>query len=243
MATDNTGWERFPEGMKKPRHIGIIMDGNGRWAKRRGLPRLAGHKEGAENFKRIGDYLIDLDIEVSTFYAFSTENWKRPMEEVQNILHLLGDYLDEWMDMRKDRNMHFHFIGDRSAFSPKIQEMMAKVEEQSKIYPNQLNLALNYGSRDELCRAFSRLAAQGKTEITPEDISANLYTAGQPDVDLLIRTGGEMRLSNFLLYQSAYAEFYFTDKLWPDIKKEDINDAICYFNHRERRFGGVIERK
>ncbi|MBR5295807.1 MAG: di-trans,poly-cis-decaprenylcistransferase, partial [Clostridia bacterium] len=152
-------------------------------------------------------------------------------------------YLDEWMDMRKDRNMHFHFIGDRSAFSPKIRKMMEKVEEQSKIYPNQLNLALNYGSRDELCRAFNRLIQQGKTEITPEDISANLYTAGQPDVDLIIRTGGEMRLSNFLLYQSAYAEFYFTDKLWPDIKKEDINDAICYFNRRERRFGGVIERK
>ena len=243
MATDNTGWEKFPEGLKKPRHIGIIMDGNGRWAKKRGFPRLAGHKEGAENFKRIGDYLIDLDIEVSTFYAFSTENWKRPMEEVQNILSLLNDYLYEWMDMRKDRNMHFHFIGDRSAFSPKIRELMAKVEEDSKIYPNQLNLALNYGSRDELCRAFSLLAKEGKTEITPEDISAKLYTAGQPDVDLLIRTGGEMRLSNFLLYQSAYAELYFTDKLWPDVKKKDINDAILYFNNRERRFGGIIERK
>ncbi len=227
----------------KPRHIGIIMDGNGRWAKKRGLPRLAGHKEGAENFKRIGEYLVDLDIEVSTFYAFSTENWKRPEDEVQNILALLGDYLEEWMTMRKDKNMHFHFIGDRSAFSPEIQKLMAVVEEKSSVYPNQLNLALNYGSRDELARAFSLLAQEGKTEITPQDISDKLYTAGQPDVDLLIRTGGEMRLSNFLLYQCAYAEFYFTDKLWPDIKKSDIDDAIRYFNGRERRFGGVIERK
>ncbi len=228
---------------KKPRHIGIIMDGNGRWAKKRGLPRLAGHKEGAENFKRIGEYLVDLDIEVSTFYAFSTENWKRPEEEVQNILVLLKDYLEEWMTMRKDKNMHFHFIGDRSVFSPKIRELMKVVEEKSSIYPNQLNLALNYGSRDELARAFSLLAQEGKTEITPQDISDKLYTAGQPDVDLVIRTGGELRLSNFLLYQSAYAEFYFTDKLWPDIKKSDIDDAIRYFNGCERRFGGVIERK
>jgi len=228
---------------KKPRHIGIIMDGNGRWAKKRGLPRLAGHKEGAENFKRIGEYLVDLDIEVSTFYAFSTENWKRPEDEVQNILVLLGDYLEEWMTMRKDKNMHFHFIGDRTVFSPKIRELMEVVEEKSSVYPNQLNLALNYGSRDELARAFSLLAKEGKTEITPQDISDKLYTAGQPDVDLVIRTGGEMRLSNFLLYQSAYAEFYFTDKLWPDIKKSDIDDAIRYFNGCERRFGGVIERK
>lgn len=229
--------------LNKPRHIGIIMDGNGRWAKKRGLPRLAGHREGAENFKRIAEYLVDLDIEVSTFYAFSTENWKRPEDEVQNIMGLLVDYLEEWMTMRKDKNMHFHFIGDRSRFSPQIQNLMAEVEEKSSVYPNHLNLALNYGSRDELATAFSRLAAEGKTEITPEDISAHLYTAGQPDVDLIIRTGGEMRLSNFLLYQSAYAEFYFTDKLWPDITDRDIDDAIAYFSNRERRFGGVIERK
>ncbi len=229
--------------LQTPRHIGIIMDGNGRWAKKRGLPRLAGHREGAENFKRIAEYLVDLDIEVSTFYAFSTENWKRPEDEVQNIMGLLVDYLEEWMTMRKDKNMHFRFIGDRSRFSPQIQNLMAEVEEKSSVYPNQLNLALNYGSRDELATAFSRLAAEGKTEITTEDISSHLYTAGQPDVDLIIRTGGEMRLSNFLLYQSAYAEFYFTDKLWPDITNRDIDDAIAYFSNRERRFGGVIERK
>ncbi len=225
--------------LKKPQHIGIIMDGNGRWAKKKGMPRLAGHKEGAENFKRIADYLIDLDIPVSTFYAFSTENWKRPEDEVQNIIGLLVEYLEEWMTMGKEKNMRLRFIGDRSAFSPKIQSLMEKVERESSHYKHQLNLALNYGSRDELCRAFSLLAQEGKTTITPEDISSHLYTKDQPDVDLIIRTGGEVRLSNFLLYQSAYAEFYFTDRLWPDLKKEDIDDAISYFNGRQRRFGGV----
>lgn len=243
MAPSATDAKGILSGLKKPRHIGIIMDGNGRWAKKRGLPRLAGHKEGAENFKRIAEYLIDLDIEVSTFYAFSTENWKRPADEVQNIMTLLVEYLEEWMKMQKEKNMRFRFIGDRAAFSPKIRDLMEKVEERSKSFPNQLNLALNYGSRDELCRAFSLLAQEGKKEITPEDISSHLYTAGQPDVDLIIRTGGEMRLSNFLLYQSCYSEFYFTEKLWPDLTKEDIDDAIAYFNHRERRFGGVVERK
>ncbi len=228
---------------KMPRHIGIIMDGNGRWAKKRGLPRLAGHREGAENFKRIAEYLVDRNIEVSTFYAFSTENWKRPQEEVQNIMSLLVDYLEEWMSMRKDKNMHFRFIGDRSAFSPKICELMEKVEIESAQYPNQLNLALNYGARDEIARACSLLCREGKTEVTPEDIASHLYTHSQPDVDLIIRTGGEMRLSNFLLFQSAYAEFYFTNKLWPDVTSEDIDDAISYFLHRERRFGGVVERK
>lgn len=230
------------ESFKKPRHIGIIMDGNGRWAKARLLPRLAGHKEGAENFKRIAEYLIDLDIEVATFYAFSTENWKRPKDEVENIMSLLVEYLEEWLTESKEKNMRFRFIGDRSAFSPRIRSLMEVVEEKSSHYPNQLNLALNYGSRDELARAFRLLAEEGKADITSEDIASHLYTAGQPDVDLIIRTGGEVRLSNFLLFQSAYAEFYFTDKLWPDMKAEDIDDAIAYFNHRERRFGGVVER-
>ena len=222
-----------------PRHVGIIMDGNGRWARKRGLPRIAGHREGAENFKRIAEYLLDLDIEVSTFYAFSTENWKRPPEEVNNIMSLLVDYLKEWMGMDKERNMRFHFIGDRSAFSPEIRELMAEVEEKSSRYRNHLNLALNYGSRSELTRAFSLLAEEGKKEISQEDISSRLYTAGQPEVDLIIRTGGEMRLSNFLLWQSAYAELYFTDKLWPDIKNHDIDAAMDFFSHRDRRFGGV----
>lgn len=231
------------EGGAKPRHIGIIMDGNGRWAKSRGLPRLAGHKEGAENFKRMAEHLVDLDIEVSTFYAFSTENWKRPAEEVNNIMSLLVDYLIEWQTMRKDKNMHFRFIGDRSAFSPRIQRLMAEVEEKSSIYPNQLNLALNYGSRDEMARAFHLLALEGKKDVTPDDISRVLYTTGQPDVDLIIRTGGEMRLSNFLLYQSAYAELYFTNKYWPDINESDIDDAIRFFADKDRRFGGLTKTR
>ena len=231
------------EGGAKPRHIGIIMDGNGRWARKRGLPRIAGHKEGAENFKRMAEHLVDLDIEVSTFYAFSTENWKRPTEEVNNIMSLLVDYLLEWQTMRKDKNMHFRFIGDRSAFSPRIQSLMAEVEEKSAVYPNQLNLALNYGSRDEMARAFRLLAQEGKKDVTQEDISRVLYTAGQPDVDLIIRTGGEMRLSNFLLYQSAYAELYFTDKYWPDITEADIDDAIRFFADKDRRFGGLTKTR
>ncbi|MBQ3866761.1 MAG: di-trans,poly-cis-decaprenylcistransferase [Clostridia bacterium] len=239
MGKANTG----AEGGAKPRHIGIIMDGNGRWAKKRGLPRIAGHKEGAENFKRIAEYLVDLDIEVSTFYAFSTENWKRPADEVNNIMHLLVEYLIEWQGMRKDKNMHFRFIGDRTAFSPRIQRLMAEVEEASSIYPNQLNLALNYGSRDELATAFERLIAEGKTSVTPEDIARSLYTHDQPDVDLVIRTGGEMRLSNFLLFQSAYAELYFTEKYWPDITNADIDDAIRFFRSKDRRFGGLTETR
>ena len=231
------------EGGAMPRHIGIIMDGNGRWAKKRGLPRIAGHKEGAENFKRISEYLVDLDIEVSTFYAFSTENWKRPADEVNNLMSLLVNYLIEWQGMRKDKNMHFRFIGDRTAFSSRIQNLMTEVEEKSAVYPNQLNLALNYGSRSEVARAFNLLAAEGKKEVTPEDISRVLYTSGQPDVDLIIRTGGEKRLSNFLLFQSAYAELYFTDKYWPDIKNEDIDDAIRFFKDKDRRFGGLTKSR
>ncbi|MBE6712615.1 MAG: di-trans,poly-cis-decaprenylcistransferase [Ruminococcaceae bacterium] len=219
------------------------MDGNGRWAKSRLMPRLAGHKEGVENFKRIAEYLIELDIEVATFYAFSTENWKRPQDEVENIMSLLVEYLEKWLAQNNEKNMRFRFIGDRRAFSPRIQALMDEVEKKSSHFRNQLNLALNYGSRDELARAFRLLAEEGKKDITPEDISSHLYTVGQPDVDLIIRTGGEIRLSNFLLYQSAYAEFYFSDKLWPDFSSEDLDDAIAYFNHRERRFGGVIERK
>ena len=225
-----------------PRHIGVIMDGNGRWAKKRGLPRRAGHKEGAETLRRIMEYFYDLDIEVSTFYAFSTENWKRPVDEVENILELLVDYLEEWLDSKNEKNMRFRFIGDRTVFSPRIQELMASVETRSAGYRNQVNLALNYGSRHEIARACNELIRAGKTEVTPEDVAEHLYTCGQPDVDLIIRPGGECRLSNFLLYQAAYAEFYFTDRLWPDMTSEDIDDAIAYFNHRERRFGGVMER-
>ena len=157
-------------------------------------------------------------------------------------MSLLVQYLEEWLQMSKEKNMRLRFIGDRSVFSDKIRQLMERVERESAPFRNQLNLALNYGARSELATAFTALASEGKKTITPEDISDHLYTKGQPDVDLLIRTGGEVRLSNFLLFQSAYAELYFTDRLWPDMSRADIDEAISYFNRRERRFGAVIER-
>jgi len=220
-----------------PRHIGIVMDGNGRWAKKRGLPRMAGHSFGAEKFKKINEYCLDRNIEVVTFYAFSTENWKRSKEEVSNIMDLFVDYLHQWLDMDDSRNMKVRFLGDRSVLSPKAQELMAEVEKKSQRFKNQLNIAINYGARSEILRAFELL--KGKESITEQDISDSLYTYGQPDVDLIIRTGGEKRLSNFLLWQAAYAEIYFTDVLWPDISFDDIDDALRFYSSRQRRFGGV----
>ena len=242
MSGSNRMIDRLNE-KSLPRHIGIIMDGNGRWAKKRGLPRLVGHKEGAETFRRIAEHLLDLNIEVATFYAFSTENWKRPKDEVDHIFGLLNDYLEDFIKSNKEKKLRLSFIGDRTPFSSKIRDLMERAEKETAAYSNCINLALNYGSRDELLRAFQLLAAEGKTAIDHEDLAGKLYTAGQPDVDLLIRTGGEKRLSNFLLYQAAYAELYFTDKLWPDMSNDDIDDAIEFFATRERRFGGVIERK
>ena len=220
-----------------PRHIGIVMDGNGRWAKKRGLPRMAGHSFGAEKFKKINEYCLDRNIEVVTFYAFSTENWKRSQEEVTNIMDLFVDYLHEWLGMDDSKNMKVRFLGDRSVLSPKAQELMAEVEEKSRKFKNQLNIAINYGARSEICRAFELL--KDKEKITEQDITDALYTKGQPDVDLIIRTGGEKRLSNFLLWQAAYAEIYFTDVLWPDITFEDIDDALRFYSSRQRRFGGA----
>jgi len=220
-----------------PRQIGIVMDGNGRWAKKRGLPRMAGHSFGAEKFKKINEYCLDRNIEVVTFYAFSTENWKRSKEEVSNIMDLFVDYLHQWLDMDDSKNMKVRFLGDRSVLSPKAQELMAEVEKKSQRFKNQLNIAINYGARSEILRAFELL--KGKESITEQDISDSLYTYGQPDVDLIIRTGGEKRLSNFLLWQAAYAEIYFTDVLWPDISFDDIDDALRFYSSRQRRFGGV----
>ena len=220
-----------------PRHIGIVMDGNGRWAKKRGLPRMAGHSFGAEKFKKINEYCLDRNIEVVTFYAFSTENWKRSKDEVSNIMDLFVDYLHQWLDMDDSKNMKVRFLGDRSVLSPKAQELMAEVEKKSQRFKNQLNIAINYGARSEILRAFELL--KGKESITEQDISDSLYTYGQPDVDLIIRTGGEKRLSNFLLWQAAYAEIYFTDVLWPDISFDDIDDALRFYSSRQRRFGGV----
>ena len=225
-----------------PKHIGFIMDGNGRWAKKRGLPRSAGHRAGASVFKARVTDCIDLDIPVVTVYAFSTENWKRPQEEVDGIMELFIEYMKDSIDNPREKNMKIHFIGDRTIFSKPMQELMAEVEEKSAKFKNDLNIAVNYGSRAEIVNAVNLALSQGRDNITEEDMSSLLYTSGQPDPDLIIRTGGESRISNFLLWQSAYAEFYFTKALWPDFSTKDLHRAIHFYQNIERRFGDVGEK-
>ena len=223
-----------------PRHISIIMDGNGRWAQRRGLSRSAGHKAGAETFRRIARYCKDLGVEYLTVYAFSTENWKRPAEEVGTIMGLLEKYLlDSIAEMEEDR-IRLRFFGDLSALSPRLQELIARTAEIAGRLPGcfQANVCLNYGGRDEIVRAARALAESGE-EWSEENLERHLYSAGIPDPELIIRPGGEYRVSNFLLWQSAYAEYVFSPKLWPDFQTEDIDDAIARYRTRDRRFGGV----
>ncbi|MBE6968626.1 MAG: di-trans,poly-cis-decaprenylcistransferase [Ruminococcaceae bacterium] len=223
-----------------PRHIAIIMDGNGRWAKKRGLPRQAGHRQGAETFRRIASYCKELGVEYLTVYAFSTENWKRPPEEVDAIMKLLESYLLESIEKMEKEQIRVRILGDKSGLSPKIRELIARTDAIADTLPGccQANLCLNYGGRDELVRAMNELVSAGG-EISEETISAHLDTAGMPDPDIMIRPGGEYRISNFLLWQLAYTEFYFTDTLWPDFGREDIDKAIAAFRQRDRRFGGV----
>ena len=220
-------------------HIAIIMDGNGRWAKKRGFPREIGHKYGAAAFRKIVEYCEKIGLRALTVYAFSTENWKRPEKEVKSILSLLRQYVDECEKNIEKYQAYFHFIGDLSVFDDDLRARIEKIEEQTKGRPLVLNIAFNYGGRSEITRAFSRLAESGKREITEEDISRELYTAVCGDPDLIIRTGGDMRISNFLLWQAAYAELYFTDVLWPDFDEAELDKAIENFYSRKRRFGGV----
>lgn len=227
-----------------PRHIAIILDGNGRWAKKRGLPRTAGHAVGSENFRKIATYCKNIGVEYLTVYAFSTENWKRPPEEVKTIMKLLGKYLHEAIDTMERDKIRMKIFGDVSALSPELQALVEKTDEISKRYEGfQANICLNYGGRDEILSAARRYAedyASGKApELTEEGFGGYLYSAGIPDPDLLIRPGGELRISNFLLWQCAYAEFYFTDVLWPDFSPAELDKAIMEFNRRDRRFGGV----
>ena len=229
-----------------PTHIAIIMDGNGRWAKKRGLPRTAGHKVGAEAFRTIANYAKSIGLRYLTVYAFSTENWKRSEEEVDAIMDLLERYLREAIrDMDKNR-VRFCFFGDLSRLSPQLQQEAREAVERSKGYEGvQVNFCLNYGARDEILRAarmFAQACAEGRAK--PEDLteagfSNLLYSAGVPDPDLIIRPSGEIRTSNFLLWQSAYSEYYFTDTLWPDFSPEDLDRAIDAYQHRSRRYGGV----
>ena len=221
------------------KHIAFIMDGNGRWAKSRGLPREYGHKYGAEVFRKIMRYCGELGIKASTYYVFSTENWKRPQKEVDSIMDLLEQYLSECEKELKKENIRFVFLGNKSAFSDSLKDKMEKIEEMSKNGEYIVNLALNYGGRSELVYAYNKLIASGKTDISEDDIESALYTADSPALDLVVRTGGDFRISNFLLWQSAYAELYFTDKLWPDFSTKDVDLAIENFSNRKRRFGGV----
>ncbi len=229
-----------------PTHIAIVMDGNGRWAKRRGLPRQAGHKVGAEAFRTIANYAKSIGLKYLTVYAFSTENWKRAPEEVEAIMELLERYLSEAIrDMEKNK-VRFCFFGDLSRLSPELQEEARIAVERSKQYEGvQVNFCLNYGGRAEILRAAQRFAqdcVEGKCcpeDLTEEHFSDLMYSAGVPDPELVIRPGGELRTSNFLLWQSAYAEYYFTDVLWPDFGTKELDEAIDAYRHRERRFGGA----
>ena len=222
-----------------PRHIAIIMDGNGRWAKKRWLPRTAGHKVGAEVFRDIATYCQELGIEYLTIYAFSTENWKRPKDEVDMLMSLLEQYLQEAIDTMERDHIRLRVLGDVAGLSPQLQRMIDETNAISTHYQGfQANICLNYGGRAEILRA-ARLCAEAGEEWTEENFSKYLWSAGIPDPELIIRPSGELRLSNFLLWQCAYSEFYFCDTLWPDFKRKDLDLAIIDFQHRDRRFGGV----
>lgn len=224
-----------------PDHIAIIMDGNGRWAKKRSLPRTAGHAAGSKNFKDIARYCNKIGLKYLTVYAFSTENWKRPKEEVDNIMKIFKEYLEDAKNF-KDENIQVQFIGDRSVLDPDIQRLMKESEDAScEATGLHLNIAINYGGRDEIVHAVKNIVDSGidANDITEQTITDSLYTAGQPDPDFIIRPSGEYRLSNYLIWQSAYAEYWFSDILWPDFKPKDLDKAIEEFNKRNRRFGGV----
>lgn len=221
------------------RHIAFIMDGNGRWAQKRGMPREFGHSHGAATFKRIGRYCAGLGVQCMTVYAFSTENWKRPQTEVDAIMKLFDEYIETcFLEMEED-DVHIRFIGNLNIFPCSLREKMERIDRRTAHKHFLLNIAVNYGGREELTHAFNALLTQGKTQITEADISAAVYTAGCPDPDLIVRTGGDLRTSNFLLWQSAYAEYYFTDVLWPDFSPRDVDQAISAFYSRKRRYGGV----
>ena len=228
-----------------PKHIGIIMDGNGRWAKKRLLPRYSGHSVGAKTFQKIAEYAASIGIEYLTVYAFSTENWKRPEKEVNAIMKLMREYLSNFEKYRS-LNMRVHFLGDLSVFDSDMRKMMDDLERESSAATGlHLNIAINYGGRDEIVHAVRKLSEKVRDdslnpdEINEETISNALYTSGMPDVDLIIRPSGELRLSNFLIWQCAYAEYVFMDVLWPDFSERDLDRALEEYAKRSRRFGGI----
>ncbi len=221
--------------------IGIIMAGNGRWAKKRLLPRSAGHVAGAKIIQGILEDLREIGVHYVTLYAFSTENWKRSKEEVDALMDLIYKYLDEVVveKVRTDPEFCMRFLGDKSVLSEKLRNKCIEIENMAKDRPFVCNLALNYGGRDEIVHAVNEAVREGCSPVTEEDIARHLYTAGTPDPDLIIRTGGDLRVSNFLIWQGAYSELFVTDTLWPDFSRRDIIRAINAFYKRERRFGGV----
>lgn len=228
--------------LKIPDHIAIILDGNGRWAKKQNRPRTFGHKEGAENVIRIAKSCKKFGVKTLTLYAFSTENWKRPATEVGFLMDLLIKFVNSKLEQLMAEDCKINFLGDISKFPAKTREACDFALEKTKDNKSlTINIALNYGGRDEIVRAFKEIMEKGygKNDITEELISENLYTAGQSDPDLLIRPGGEIRLSNFLIYQLAYTELYFTDVLWPDFTEDDLREAILAFTKRDRRYGGL----
>ena len=240
---ENKAGDRASTGL--PRHIAIILDGNGRWAKKRGLPRTAGHAAGSENFRKIATYCKNIGVDYLTVYAFSTENWKRPEDEVKTIMKLLDRYLREAIATMERDKIRMRIFGDVKGLPPELQALAARTNEISERYQGfQANICLNYGGRAELVHAaesYARDYAAGRAEgeITEERFGGYLYSAGVPDPDLLIRPGGEKRISNFLLWQCAYAELYFTDVLWPDFGPEELDRAIAEYKSRDRRYGGI----
>ena len=229
-----------------PQHVGIIMDGNGRWAKKRHLPRSAGHRAGAQTFRKITRYCSDIGIKYLTVYAFSTENWRRPGDEVDSLMKLFKSYLEEALSDFKDDSIVVRFIGDKAPFSEDLRALMIENEESSKDRDGMvLNIAMNYGSRDEIVRAVKSISGDVQKgiididSISEDTVSSRLYTQGQPDPDLIIRPSGEYRISNFLLWQCAYSEFVIMNKLWPDFTPNDMDHALEIYSKRNRRFGGV----
>ncbi|MBE6562138.1 MAG: di-trans,poly-cis-decaprenylcistransferase [Ruminococcaceae bacterium] len=221
-------------------HIAFIMDGNGRWAKKRSLPREAGHPVGAKTFKKVVRYCGDIGINNITVYAFSTENWSRPKSEVDAIMSLLDDYIKDAKSSDDENHIKYVFLGDKAQLGEALANKCRELEELTKNNKLLLNIALNYGGRAEIVYAVNKLIAEGRSEITEKDISDSIYTAHCPDPDLIVRTAGEVRTSNFLLWQSAYSEYYFTDVLWPDFDEREVDKAVIDFSKRKRRFGGVV---
>ena len=228
------------EGRNIPRHVGIIMDGNGRWATLRGKKRSYGHNAGSENVDRIVTHAFNSGVYALTLYAFSCENWARPKEEVDELMRLLGLYFKKFLKKILKNEIRIKVVGDVSALTPALQKIIREDEEKSAKYTEHvLNIAINYGGRQEIVHAVNKLISEGKA-VTVDSISENLYTADCGEPDLIIRTGGEIRTSNFLLYQGAYSELYFTDVLWPDFDENELDKAIESFSHRTRRYGKVL---